>query len=46
MFDSRAHDVDYYYATRFQGEPPEGVEDFNSRVVEPRQFRVGLKKTF
>ena len=46
VFDSRAHDVDYYYATRFQGEPPEGVEDFNSRVVEPQQFRLGVKKTF
>jgi outer membrane receptor protein involved in Fe transport len=44
--DSRRHDIDYVYATRFQGEPPEGVEGRVSRVVEPRQFRVGVKKTF
>ncbi|HSG35576.1 MAG TPA: TonB-dependent receptor [Sphingomonadaceae bacterium] len=45
-FDSNAHDIDYYYATRFPGEPPEGVEDFISRVVEPRQLRFGVRKTF
>ena len=46
MFDSQRHDIDYFYATRLPGEPPEGIEDFNSRVVEPQQFRVGIKKTF
>jgi outer membrane receptor protein involved in Fe transport len=46
VLDSKAHDVDYFYATRLPGEPPEGIEDFNSRVVEPRQVRVGVKKTF
>jgi outer membrane receptor protein involved in Fe transport len=46
VFDSRKHDIDYFYATRFPGEPPEGIEGRNSRVVEPRQFRVGIKKTF
>jgi outer membrane receptor protein involved in Fe transport len=46
VFDSKRHDIDYFYATRFQREPPDGIEDFNSRVVEPRQFRVGVKKTF
>jgi outer membrane receptor protein involved in Fe transport len=46
VLDSERHDIDYFYATRFPGEPPEGIEDFNSRVVEPRQFRVGVKKTF
>jgi hypothetical protein len=45
-FDSNAHDIDYYYATRLPGEPAEGIEDFNSRVVEPRQFRLGVKTTF
>lgn len=45
-FNSHAHDVDYYYATRFPGEPADGVEDFNSRVVEPRQLRFGVRKTF
>jgi len=46
VFDSEAHDIDYVYATRFAGEPAEGIEGRVSRVVEPRQFRVGLKKTF
>ena len=46
VFDSKRHDIDYFYATRLPGEPPEGIEDFNSRVVEPQQFRVGIKKTF
>lgn len=44
--DSEADDIDYYYATRLPGEPLEGVEGRNSRIVEPRQFRIGLKKTF
>ena len=46
VFDSRAHDIDYYYATRFPGEPPEGIEGSVSRVVEPQQFRLGVKKKF
>jgi len=46
MFDSQRHDVDYFYATRFPGEPPEGIEGPVSRVVEPRQVRVGIKKAF
>ena len=46
VFDSKADDIDYYYATRFPGEPVDGVEDINSRIVEPRQVRVGAKFTF
>ena len=46
VFDSARHDIDYFYPTRFAGEPPEGIEGRVSRVVEPRQFRVGVKKTF
>ena len=45
-FDSKDHDIDYFYATRLPGEPAGGVEGFNSRVVEPRQFRIGIKKSF
>ncbi|OYW46862.1 MAG: hypothetical protein B7Z08_01495 [Sphingomonadales bacterium 32-68-7] len=45
-FDSDGDDIDYYYETRFPGEPAEGVLDRNRRIVEPRQIRVGLKKTF
>jgi hypothetical protein len=46
VFDSRRHDIDYFYVTRLPGEPLEGIEGRNSRVVEPRQLRVGLKKSF
>jgi outer membrane receptor protein involved in Fe transport len=46
VFDSTGNDIDYFYATRFQGEPVDGVEDINSRIVEPRQVRVGAKFTF
>lgn len=40
------HDIDYWYATRLPGEPAEGVEGLNSRIVEPRQLRIGIRKTF
>jgi outer membrane receptor protein involved in Fe transport len=46
IFDSKDDDIDYYYETRFPGEPPEGVLGRNSRVVEPRQLRVGISMTF
>ena len=46
VFDSDADDIDYFYETRFPGEPAKGVLDRNSRTVEPRQVRVGVKKTF
>ncbi len=45
-FDSKDKDIQYYYATRFAGDPAEGVEGRISRVVEPRQLRIGVKKTF
>ncbi len=44
--DSEGDDIDYFYATRFPGEPAEGVEGRNSRIVEPRQVRVGVTKRF
>ena len=46
VFDSEADDIDYYYETRLPGEPTEGVLRRNSRIVEPRQLRVGLKAAF
>lgn len=46
VFDSHSDDIDYWYATRLPGETLEGVEGLNSRIVEPRQLRVGIKKTF
>ena len=46
LFDSTDDDIDYFYETRFPGEPAEGVLDRNSRIVEPRQLRVGMTKRF
>ena len=46
VFDSKGDDIDYYYATRLPGEPLEGVLGSNSRIVEPRQLRVGVKAAF
>lgn len=46
LLDSEDDDIDYFYATRFPGEPAEGIEGRNSRIVEPRQVRVGLTKRF
>jgi len=45
-FNSHGDDIDYFYPTRFPGEPAEGVDDRNSRIVEPRQVRIGVRKTF
>ncbi|MEO6151813.1 MAG: TonB-dependent receptor [Croceibacterium sp.] len=45
-FDSKRDDVEYFYPTRLPGEPADGIEGRNSRIVEPRQVRVGIKKTF
>lgn len=46
LLDAQDDDIDYFYATRFPGEPAEGVEGRNSRVVEPRQVRIGMTKRF
>ena len=46
ILDSRDDDIDYFYETRFPGEPAGGVLDVNSRIVEPRQVRFGLSKVF
>ncbi len=44
--DADDDDIDYFYTTRFPGEPAEGIEGRNSRIVEPRQLRVGVAKRF
>jgi hypothetical protein len=40
LLDSDDHDVEYFYASRLQGEPDEGVEDSHFHVFEPRTVRV------
>ena len=46
ILDAESDDIDYYYETRLPGEPLGGVLGRNSRIVEPRQLRIGLRKTF
>jgi outer membrane receptor protein involved in Fe transport len=38
--------AEFYFASRLQGEPPEGIEDFNFTPGNPRSFRVGLTAFF
>ncbi|WP_240008668.1 TonB-dependent receptor [Pseudaquidulcibacter saccharophilus] len=45
-FDSKGHDIDYYYTTRLQGEPTDGVDDIVYHISEPRQLRFGIKYKF
>jgi hypothetical protein len=46
LLDSDDHDIDYYYASRLMGEPPEGVEDLHFHVSAPRALRLRLTRTF
>ena len=46
VFDRKASDIDYYYASRLPGEPAEGVADIHFHPVEPRSLRVALTANF
>lgn len=46
LTDSDDHDIDYYYASRLQGEPAEGVEDIHYHIFEPRTVRVAAQYRF
>ncbi|HEY7409928.1 MAG TPA: TonB-dependent receptor [Vicinamibacteria bacterium] len=46
LTDAQASDVDYFYASRLPGEPPQGVEDLHTHPLEPRSFRASLSATF
>ena len=46
LFDSKDHDVDYFYASRLAGEPTEGVEDIHYHVFQPRGARVSVRYSF
>ena len=46
VFDSKASDIDYYYASRLKGEPPQGVADRHFHPVEPRSLRLTLTTHF
>jgi hypothetical protein len=42
LFDARASDIQYYYASRLPGEPATGSDDVHFHPVEPRQLRISL----
>jgi hypothetical protein len=46
LFNRRASDIDYYYASRLPGEAAEGVDDIHSHPVEPRTWRLTLSHNF
>ena len=46
LFDRKASDIDYYYASRLPVEAASGVNDIHFHPVEPRSFRVTLTATF
>ncbi|HJV88862.1 MAG TPA: TonB-dependent receptor [Holophagaceae bacterium] len=42
LADRRASDIDYFYASRLQGEPAGGVADVHTHPLEPFSLRLGL----
>lgn len=46
LFDSADHDIDYFYTSRRQGEPAQGVDDTHFHRIEPINGRVSLRYEF
>lgn len=46
LLDSKDSDIEYFYASRLEGEPLGGIEDVHLHPVAPRQVRVGLTARF
>jgi outer membrane receptor protein involved in Fe transport len=46
LFDRKANDIEYFYASRLPGEPAAGVNDIHFHPAEPRTFRVSLVTRF
>jgi hypothetical protein len=42
LLDSNDDDISYYYASRLDGEPAEGVEDIHFHPLEPRAVRASI----
>jgi outer membrane receptor protein involved in Fe transport len=43
LFDSKVSDIDYFYTSRLQGEPLDGVADVHTHAALPRSVRLGLR---
>ena len=46
LFDRKASDIDYYYASRLKGESSAGVNDVHFHPVEPRSLKLTLSANF
>ncbi|MEO7132665.1 MAG: TonB-dependent receptor, partial [Vicinamibacterales bacterium] len=46
LFDAEVADVDYFYTSRLQGEPAEGVNDIHTHPTIPRSARLRLSVAF
>lgn len=46
LFNRKASDIDYYYVSRLQGEPTDGVGDIHRHPAEPRTARVTMTVNF
>src|SRR5206468_3364976 len=42
LFNRKANDIEYYYASRLNNEPPSGVNDIHFHPAEPRSARLAL----
>jgi len=46
LLDSKANDIDYFYASRLPGEPAGGVNDVHFHPVERRAVRLSMALTY
>lgn len=46
IFDSRDHDIEYFYPSRLAGEAESGEEDLHFHPVEPRSLRLRFEYSF
>jgi hypothetical protein len=46
LLNRKASQIDYFYASRLQGEVPGGVDDRHFHPVEPLAVRLTVAKTF
>ena len=46
LFNSNAHEIDYFYRSRLPGEPAEGVSDVHFHPVESRAVRATMTLAF
>ncbi len=43
ILDSHDDEIRYFYTSRLQGEPTDGVDDYHFHSFEPRTFRVSVR---